>query len=213
MARSGVVRTYGGISAEDRRAERRTRLIATARRAWGDSGLAAVTVRGVCKGAGLTDRYFYEHFVNREALLAATADDVRDQLLTTLVQGGLAASGPAVDRLRAALKACLDTVANDPHIHRILTSDSSAVPELQQRRREMLSALAELVVQYTPGTPHAQPDAERLSHAALFVTGGVSQLVAGWLAGAIEMTTAQLAAECAHMCIAVLAHQIGKRAP
>ena len=207
-----MVRSYGGISAEDRRAERRNRLIAAARQAWGESGLAGVTVRGVCKRAGLTDRYFYEHFANREALLVATADDVRDQLLTALVQGGLAASGPAADRLQAALQACLDTVANDPHIHRILTSDSSGAPELQQRRRDMLSAIAGLVVQYTPGARHTQADADRLGHAALFVTGGVSQLVAGWLAGTIEMTTAELAAECAQMCIAVLEHHGGRRA-
>lgn len=204
MTRSEVVRSYGGVSAADRRAERRARLIAAGRRTWGESGLAAVTVRGVCKGSGLTDRYFYEHFANRDELLIAIADEVRDQLLAVLVEAGVSVDGSAMDKLRAALQAFLDAVSGDPHIHRIVSSDPGGIPGLEQRRRDVLGLIADLVVQHAPGVLEAEPDPEWLRRAALFITGGVDQLIEAWLDGSIETTTAELAAECARMCSDVI---------
>ncbi|RDI48981.1 TetR/AcrR family transcriptional regulator [Nocardia mexicana] len=201
---SQAPRSYGGISAADRRADRRARLVAAARAAWGESGIAAVTVRGVCKSAGLTDRYFYEHFANREDLLAAVADEVRDQLLATLVQAGVSSTGPAEHRLHAALQAFLETVANDRHIHRIVASDPGDIPALRQRRHDVLTLIADLVVDHAPPALAITPDPARLRRAALFITGGVNQLIERWLDDPETMTAAELAAECAHMCIGVL---------
>ncbi|MET9492041.1 TetR/AcrR family transcriptional regulator [Nocardia sp. NPDC006630] len=204
MTRSGVVRSYGGVSAEDRRAERRTRLLTVGRRLWGESGTAAVTVRGVCKTAGLTDRYFYEHFANRDELLVAIADQLRDQLLTAMVQAGVAEAGGAAEKLRSGLQALLDIVAGDPHIHRIATSDPAGVAGLAERRREMLGIIADLVVQYAPTALDTALDPESLRRAALFITGGVNQLIEGWLDGSLPLSTAELAAECARLSVRTL---------
>ncbi|WP_040859152.1 TetR/AcrR family transcriptional regulator [Nocardia niigatensis] len=195
---------YGGVSAEDRRAERRTRLLAAARELWGEAGLSAVTVRGVCKQAGLIDRYFYEHFPGRDELLAAIADQLREELLTVLVQSGLTAEGSAEDKLRAALRAFLEAVAQDRHIHRIMTSDFSAVPVLAQRRRDILGTIADLVVHNVPAALPGDYDPDALRRAALFITGGVNQLIEDWLDHSIDLTADQLAAHCAHMCISVI---------
>ncbi|MBF6330492.1 TetR/AcrR family transcriptional regulator [Nocardia transvalensis] len=207
MTRSGTVRSYGGVSAEERRADRRARLIAAGRRVWGESGLAAVTVRGICKAAGLTDRYFYEHFASREELLVAVADDVRDQLLAVMVQAGLTEEGSASDKLESALRAFLDAIAEDPHVHRIAASDPAGVPGLAQRRRDVLATIADLVVQNAPDALGETPDPQLLHRSALFITGGVNQLIEAWLDGTIDMTTAELAAEAAWMCLAVLTHR------
>ena len=59
IKRPEVVRDYGGISAVDRRAERRAKRLAAGRQIWGESGIGEDTVRGVCTAAGLTPRYFY----------------------------------------------------------------------------------------------------------------------------------------------------------
>ncbi|NED70543.1 TetR/AcrR family transcriptional regulator, partial [Streptomyces sp. SID10244] len=42
----------------------------------GASDGGSVTVRGVCREAGLTTRYFYESFDSIEALVSATFDEV-----------------------------------------------------------------------------------------------------------------------------------------
>ncbi len=199
-----AVRSYGGVSAADRSAERRARLLAAARTTWGESGIAAVTVRGVCKTAGLTDRYFYEHFPNREELLAAVADEVRDQLLAILVQAGVSSAGPAEVQLRSALQAFLEAVAGDRHIHRIVASDPGDLPALVRRRHDVLTIIADLVVAHAPTALGITPDPAWLRRAALFITGGVNQLIEGWLDGTLELTTAELAAECADMCVGVL---------
>ncbi|MFG1798204.1 TetR/AcrR family transcriptional regulator [Nocardia sp. NPDC049149] len=199
-----AIRTYGGVSAADRRTDRRVRLLAAARTTWGESGIGAVTVRGVCKTAGLTDRYFYEHFANREELLAAVADEIRDQLLAILVQAGVSAEGSAEDKLRAALQAFLETVAGDPHIHRIVASDPGDIPALVQRRHDVLATIADLVVAHSPAVLGVVPDPPSLRRAAMFITGGVNQLIEGWLDNTVDLTAAELAAECAQMCISVI---------
>src|ERR1700757_655938 len=134
MRRAEVVRDYGGISAADRRAERRRKLLAAGRRTWGESGITEVSVRGVCSAAGLIPRYFYEQFPNRDALLFAVSDDVRDQLLEALVAAGIGDPGTLRDKLRSALTSLLDIIAADPHVHRIATGDVSGVPGLAEHR-------------------------------------------------------------------------------
>jgi len=64
-----TTRSYRGQSQEQRRAERRGRLIAGAIAVYGERGYHQATVKAVCEAAGLTERYFYESFANSEALL------------------------------------------------------------------------------------------------------------------------------------------------
>lgn len=201
--REQIVRDYGGVSAVDRRADRRARLLSAGRRAWGESGPAGVTVRGVCAFAGLTDRYFYEHFANRDALLVAVADEIRDHLLAVMVAAGLGEPGSGTAKLQAALEAFLDAVSGDPHILRIATGDTANYPALAQRRSDILDTIAELVVANSPGVLGDDLDPNELRRAAHFSVGGVNQLIEGWLHGTITITTAELAAECARFCMSV----------
>ncbi|KMV23089.1 TetR/AcrR family transcriptional regulator [Mycobacterium heckeshornense] len=204
MRRAEVVRDYGGVSAADRRAERRRRLLAAGRRIWGESGITEVTVRGVCKAAGLIPRYFYEHFPNRDALLFAVADDVRDELLGALVAAGTGTPGTLTDKLRSALSAFLDIIAADPHIHRITTSDLTGVPGLTEHRTHVLDILTELVIHYAPDVLGADtPNPAELRRGALFMVGGVNQIIEAWLKDPQETTT-ELAAACADLCVGVV---------
>ena len=201
--RAAVSQSYGGVSAEARRQDRRLRLVTAARELWGESGVGAVTVRGVCARAGLTDRYFYEQFENSEALVLAVADDVRDQLLTAMVSAGLSATGPEESRLAGALRGFLDPVADDPQILRILTTDESAVPGLAERHRGVLALIADLVIEHSPNQRRANTAATR--DAAVFAVGGVNSLIERWLGdSASPVTTDELATTCARLCVAVL---------
>jgi AcrR family transcriptional regulator len=204
MKRAEVVRDYGGISAVDRRAERRRKLLTAGRRIWGESGVAEVTVRGVCNAAGLIPRYFYEQFPNRDALLFAVSDDVRDQLLDALVVAGIGDPGTLRDKLRSALTAFLDIIAVDPDVHRVATGDVSSVAGLAQHRTHILDMITDLVIHYSPDVLDVDtPDAADLRRGALFMVGGVNQLIEAWLEDPKE-TTQQLAAICADLCVAVV---------
>lgn len=83
------MRTYGGRTAQQRREERRRTLLDVGRELWCEQGWAAVTMRGVCARAELSDRYFYESFADREALLVAIAEDVRDETVGLLLGTGI----------------------------------------------------------------------------------------------------------------------------
>ncbi|KRQ26469.1 transcriptional regulator [Mycobacteroides sp. H001] len=201
MKRAEVVRDYGGVSAADRRDERRRKLVAAGRRIWGEGSVSDVTVRGVCSAAGLTPRYFYEHFTNREALIFAIADDVRDQLLGSLVSVSLADPGPLADKVRSGLTAFLDAAAADPHIHRILTGDISSVPGLTEHRVQVIDVIADLIIRYAPDILGAEtPDPAVLRRGALFLVGGVNRIIDDWLLNPVE-TTAELAAQCTALCM------------
>ena len=162
MKRAEVVRDYGGVSADDRRTERRQKLLAAARQIWGTSGVTEVTVRGVCSAAGLTARYFYEQFPNRDALVFAVADDVRDELLAALVDAGVGHPGTLTEKLRSALTAFLEIIAADPHVHRIAAGDVSGVPGLAVHRARILDQLTELIVELAPDVLGDETPARRV---------------------------------------------------
>ncbi|MFF2082417.1 TetR/AcrR family transcriptional regulator [Nocardia sp. NPDC058176] len=203
MARAEVVRSYRGISAASRRDERRDKLLAAARQIWGDAGLAEVTVRRVCAASGLTPRYFYEDFATRDALVLAVAEQVPEELFTAMVEASQAEPGGLERKLLRALTTYLDAIATDPSIHRILTSDAHSVAGLEELRTRAIGIVTDLVVQYSAeflDTP-ANPEIRRQE--ALFVVGGVNQLVEAWLRDPRQPTT-DLAELCTELALALV---------
>ena len=95
---------YGGVSAEERVADRRARLLEAGLECFGTAGSPATGVKDVCRAAGLTDRYFYESFKDGRALFLAVFDDVTDALFGAVAEAVLAvapdAGGPAARRDR-----------------------------------------------------------------------------------------------------------------
>src|SRR6218665_2574994 len=66
-------RHYGGKAAADRSDERRRKLLAAGLELFGTQGYAATSVKALCTEAGLTERYFYESFRNREDIFMVVA--------------------------------------------------------------------------------------------------------------------------------------------
>ncbi|MFD4439917.1 TetR/AcrR family transcriptional regulator [Nocardia sp. NPDC058519] len=203
MARAEVVRSYRGISAANRRDERRDKLLAASRQIWGEAGLTEVTVRRVCAASGLTPRYFYEHFATRDALILAVAEQVREELFTIMVEVSQAEPGGLNRKLLQALTTYLDTIAADPSIHRILTSDAHSVAGLEELRTRAVGIVTDLVVQYSAEFLDAPANPEIRRQEALFVVGGVNQLVEAWLRDPRQSTT-EVAALCTALALAVV---------
>ena len=83
-----LTRSYRGQSQEQRRAERRARLIEGAIAVYGERGYHQATVKAVCEAAGLTERYFYESFANSEALLIDSYNTVTYGVLGEILRAG-----------------------------------------------------------------------------------------------------------------------------
>jgi AcrR family transcriptional regulator len=65
---------FKGISADDRRIDRRNRVVEAAYEIAGTEGASALGVGRVCQAAGLTKRYFYESFNSLTELESAVVD-------------------------------------------------------------------------------------------------------------------------------------------
>lgn len=119
-ARPGPARAYGGVSEEQRRAARRLRLLEAGLEIIGTQGYAAATLRAVCTRAELTERYFYESFANREALLVGVHRWVVDQLRADLAAGFQRSDASADGRARTGLAVFFEMLRADPRKARVL---------------------------------------------------------------------------------------------
>jgi AcrR family transcriptional regulator len=79
---------WSGVPLPDRQALRRDELIAAGVTLLGSAGGPALTVRAVCRRAGLTERYFYESFPDRDEFVRAVYDDVCNRAMRALMSAG-----------------------------------------------------------------------------------------------------------------------------
>lgn len=114
-----TTRSYRGQSQEQRRAERRARLIAGAIAVYGERGYHQATVKAVCEAAGLTERYFYESFANSEALLIDSYNAVTYAVLGEILRAGEAAGRGQAARSRAMLHAYFSALQREPRSARV----------------------------------------------------------------------------------------------
>jgi AcrR family transcriptional regulator len=114
-----LTRSYRGQSQDQRRAERRGRLIAGAIAVYGERGYHQATVKAVCEAAGLTERYFYESFSNSEALLIDSYNTVTYGVLGEILRAGQAAGRGRVARSRAMLHAYFAALQREPQSARV----------------------------------------------------------------------------------------------
>lgn len=101
-------RRYKGASKAERQAERQEKLIEAGIYVIGTEGYQATKVKQVCQQAGLTERYFYESFANKEALLCACYTEILNQLKRRLIDSvnnqNLDPTGAAREALYAFFK-------------------------------------------------------------------------------------------------------------
>jgi AcrR family transcriptional regulator len=198
-----VVRPYRGVSAEDRRAERRARLIDAALDVLGESGIANTTMTAVSSRAGLTERYFYESFGDRQRLLAAVFDACVEQLDEAILAALDAAPPNLLDRARAAAGALVEVLTDDPRKAR-LYSESVGEAALAPRRADAVRAYAALIGGLMRELGDLGDDRYQapLDLAALVIVGGVAEAIVSWLVGSLEMPRAMLIDQCARLTVA-----------
>jgi AcrR family transcriptional regulator len=187
-----AVRTYRGASAEERRALRRARLLAAGLDVVGEVGVVGVTVDAVCAHAGLTKRYFYETFADRDAALDAVADDVYGRLHAAMVSALRDVRGDERARAMTAVEVFAGTLDADPRVAR-LYAESPGHPGLLARRDAAVDVFADLVLDEVLRL--GPRDRERLRTAAVLVVAGTTHLVTRWLAGAVPLGRGELVAE------------------
>jgi AcrR family transcriptional regulator len=168
-------------------------LVGSAVEIWEEQGWAAVTMRGVCARSGLSDRYFYESFADRDALLGTVWDQMRDETLDMAV-GAMSevADRGALEQLRAVLHAVVHHIADEPNRAQIIFGDHSGSVVLEQRRRDTVQMSTDLMIGLARPFLRDGVDEQALRVNVLLGIGGFVELMLAWRDGLVHSTTDQV---------------------
>jgi AcrR family transcriptional regulator len=191
MTEPSSARPYRGVKAAERLATRRNRLLAAGLDLLGaeQQDISALTVRGVCRRAGLAARYFYESFTDKDEFISGVFDWVVADLAAT-IQAAVAAV-PTQEQTRAGMANIVRTIAGDARIGRLLFSSQLADPVVVRKRAESSALFAMLSGQHA-GDALRMPANDRIKAGAHFAVGGVAQTLSAWLAGDVQLESDQL---------------------
>ncbi|TCP49336.1 TetR family transcriptional regulator [Tamaricihabitans halophyticus] len=196
------LRAYHGLAGDQRQARRRAQLLeAGLDLLAAEGGEANLTVRGVCKRAGLAARYFYESFADRTVLASAVYDEVVTDLAARTQRAVAAAPAEAHARVRAGLDVLIRTIAEDPRRGQLLFAVAPGSAVLAARRIESADWFAALL------RGHARDfygigDSTALRVNAQFLVGGLAQTLTAWLRGELDVDRSHLVDRCAEIFLA-----------
>jgi AcrR family transcriptional regulator len=191
MARTATG-TYGGVSAEQRRAERRRRLLDAALDVIGTQGRSATTLRGICERARVGPRFFYESFADLDALAAELYDEVLDAALRRTIAAIEATPHDLRARTAAAFRAMISEIIDDPRRARVLFVEAYGSETLVARRFAAMRRLARVALEQSHDLLDLPPDDRLLRAVAVLLTGGVTEFVLAWLDGGMDVSRDEL---------------------
>jgi AcrR family transcriptional regulator len=189
MAAVAQIRPYRGVEASERIDSRRRRLLDAGLDLLGGSPDRELTVRAVCRHSGLTARYFYESFTDKDEFVAAVFDAAVADIATS-TQAAVATSPPA-EQNRAGMANLVRTVSADARIGRVLFDTGLSDPVILRKRGALGDIFAVMTSQYVESLLRGDAN-DRVKATVRFVVGGVGQTLSAWLAGDIALSQEQL---------------------
>ncbi len=181
-AEAGAARRYGGVPLAERQAERRDRLVRAAVTVSARTGREGASVAAICAEAGLTARYFYESFPNRDALFLAAFSRVQDELFARIT-----AQATGRNPVLAALTAFFTVLAEYPGPARVF------LVELDETEAEMKALGRAAAARF--GALFA-PEAEPGSLAQAGAAGAIIQIARRWIQEGFAPAPATVTAIC-----------------
>lgn len=177
---------WSGVPLQDRQTLRRSELVAAGVALLGGAAGPALTVRAVCREAGLTERYFYESFTDRDEFVRAVYDDV----CATAMKALMSSETP-----RDAVEALVTLMVDDPSRGRVLLLAPEREPVLTKSGAEwMPSFIALLQHKLTQIT-----DPALQAMVATGLVGALTALFTAYLNGRLTATREQFVDYCTDM--------------
>ncbi|MDF3336846.1 TetR family transcriptional regulator [Mycolicibacterium septicum] len=170
-------RPYRGQAADARSADRRARLLQAGVDLVGTHGVAAMTMRAVCREAELSQKFFYESFTGTDDLLREVYRSTFEQARRVIN----AAGDPEADlssRTRAGVGAAAQLVRDDPRVCRILLVEPIADLTLRQFVRDTIGTMTMGGLTAPNGSTAARA---KMQYATVF--GAIISLFIEWTEG------------------------------
>lgn len=175
----GNVRRYRGVSGEERKEERRHRLIGAGLAMFGLSGYHGATVKAICVQAGLSERYFYESFANSEDLLCAVYEQHMALQRERILDAVMRSPRDPGSMIAAGLRAFLELARENPAAARVQFVEVLGVsPRVDKLYRRAIESFAEQLRQLNVQLSHSEVrparDEETLSIGLVGATVGIA---------------------------------------
>jgi AcrR family transcriptional regulator len=183
---------WSGVPLQDRQTLRRDELIAAGVNVLGGADGGALTVRGVCRAAGLTERYFYESFGDRDDFVRAVYDHVCSTAMTALTSS--TTPRDAVERFVALM-------VDDPVRGRVLLIAPEREPVLTKSGAEWMPSFIELIQHKLTRIT----DSAVQAMVATGLVGALTALFTAYLNGRLEATREQFIDYCVEMLLSRVA--------
>ncbi len=186
-------RRYRGLTAAQRRAQRREQLLEVGLDLFGTQGYAKTPIRAVCAAAAMNSRHFYESFTSREDLLY----HVYERVVHEIVLAAAEETGK-VDTLegkaRAGLRAGWTIVTDDPRKARVVAVEVVGVSDrLDRLRRDIRHTLADLTannaLSITGGGMKYRLDPVLTARTLI---GGVVEILIDWINGDVDASVDEI---------------------
>ncbi len=177
---------WSGVPLQDRQTLRRDELIAAGVGSLGGEAGPALTVRVVYRQAGLTERYFYESFADRDEFVRAVYDHVCSTAMAALTSS--TTPRDAVERFVALM-------VDDPVRGRVLLIAPEREPVLAKSGAEWMPSFIELLQRKL--TRITDPAVQAM--VATGLVGALSALFTAYLNGRLATTREQFIDYCVDM--------------
>ncbi|CNF55214.1 transcriptional regulator [Mycobacterium tuberculosis] len=200
-------RSYGGRSAEERRAERRERLLAAGLELFGTRGYAATSIERLCATASVSTRNFYEEFTGREELLTALHSIINERAAEALATAYAGASGAVLEtRVERAVRAFVTVTASDPRWARIAFVEVIGVSAgLEQHRFRWRGQWEDALTTMAREAVERGEAIDRDYHLSMIaIIGAVNNLVHHWSARDQDIPLDDIIAELTHLILAAV---------
>lgn len=179
------------MNLDERRQRRHDALLTVGVELLGAADGPSVSVRAACRRAGLTERYFYESFADRDAYVRAVYAHVGERARSTIADA--TASGSA-DLPEAAVRAFVELVLDHPSVGRVLLLAPLSEPAIGGSGAALVPSFVELVQAHL--SSHNYADRHLV---AVGVVGALTALFVGYLDGTITTPREKFLTHCARL--------------
>lgn len=204
-------RTYGGVDTEQRRAERRDKLLEAALDEFTSKGYHRTKIADLCTRAGVSTRNFYEKFASKEALLLELHAHINrlamKRMLPLLDQ--LNEADP-VTRVTTLVDAFVDAVTSDPRYPRLNYVEAPGVsPAMERQHQDWFSRYTDFIeAEANRAAAAGMAPVRDYRLTAVALVGAITGLLREWQSHDPPVPASALAAEIRAIMIAAITRPV-----
>jgi AcrR family transcriptional regulator len=202
-----VARAYAGVAPEQRRAERRARLLQAGLALFTTTGFAATKISELCTAAGVSTRTFYEEFGAKEDLLRELHDLINATAFDR-VRAALSRldSDDVATRVATLLDVFVRSVTADPRAPRLNYVEAVGVnAEVERQHVRWVNTWADFIeaeALRAAASGMAPQRSYRLT--AIALVGAITGLLREWQAHQPPLAVEEIAAEIRELVLAAI---------